>query len=89
MIPPCSGGMAGTVEDELRSDVSCLGSGLRLAKTEVGTRSFISVEAVEAAAAPDAVLRPLDKDVLVLELLVLVEEGVVVVQLGPPAKKGE
>ena len=46
--------------------------------------------AAEAAAAEvvpaEAVLGPLDEHVLVLELLVLVEEGVVVVQLGPPAK---
>ena len=45
---PCKGGMAGTL-DELRD--SCLGSGLRLAKTEVGTRSEVvtevSVEVVE------------------------------------------
>ena len=40
-IHPCNGGMAGTVEDEVSSDVSCRGSGLRLAKTEVGTRNFI------------------------------------------------
>ena len=40
-IHPCNGGIAGTVEEEVRSDVSCRGSGLRLAKTEVGTRNFI------------------------------------------------
>ena len=33
--------MAGTVDEELSSCDSCLGSGLRLANTEVGTRSFI------------------------------------------------
>ena len=43
-ISTCNGGMAGTVDDELMSEVSCLGSGLRLAKTEVGTRSFIEEE---------------------------------------------
>ena len=40
-IHPCNGGMAGTVEEEVSSDVSCRGSGFRLAKTEVGTRNFI------------------------------------------------
>ena len=40
-IHPCNGGMAGTVEEELSSEVSCLGRGFRLAKTEVGTRNFI------------------------------------------------
>ena len=43
--------------------------------------------AAAAIAAPEAVLRPLDEDVLVLQLLVLVQEGVVVVQLGPPAEQ--
>ena len=39
--------MAGTVEEELSSEVSCLGRGFRLAKTEVGTRNFIvDVDAV-------------------------------------------
>ena len=45
-FPPCNGGIAGTFDEEL-SD-SCLGSGLRLANTEVGTLSFeVKFEAVE------------------------------------------
>ena len=68
-----------------RPSVAHLPSSVVAVVVQVQVLPLLAPEA--AASASDAVLRPLDEDVLVLELLVLVEEGVVVVQLGPPVKR--